>query len=80
MIGKNFTGDSVLLMEDQMIKENLTQLDNGLRVVTRSIDSFESVVLGYWVEAGGVCEDESNCGISHFLEHMAFKGTTTRTA
>jgi len=63
-----------------MIKENLTKLDNGLRVVTKSIDNFESVVLGYWVDAGAVCEDETNNGISHFLEHMAFKGTTTRTA
>ena len=63
-----------------MIKENLTKLDNGLRVVTKSIDNFESVVLGYWVEAGAVCEDDTNNGISHFLEHMAFKGTTTRTA
>lgn len=63
-----------------MIKENLTRLDNGLRVVTKSIDNFESVVLGYWVEAGAVCEDKTNNGISHFLEHMAFKGTTTRTA
>ena len=63
-----------------MIKENLTRLDNGLRVVTKSIDNFESVVLGYWVEAGAVCEDDTNNGISHFLEHMAFKGTTTRTA
>ncbi|MBO4405170.1 MAG: insulinase family protein [Alphaproteobacteria bacterium] len=63
-----------------MIKENLTKMDNGLRVVTKSIDNFESVVLGYWVEAGAVCEDETSNGISHFLEHMAFKGTTTRTA
>ncbi len=63
-----------------MVKENLTKLDNGLRVVTKSIDNFESVVLGYWVEAGAVCEDDTNNGISHFLEHMAFKGTTTRTA
>lgn len=63
-----------------MIKENLTKLDNGLRVVTKSIDNFESVVLGYWVDAGAICEDETNNGISHFLEHMAFKGTTTRTA
>ncbi len=58
----------------------LTTLDNGIRVVTKNLESFDSVVLGYWVEAGGVCEEESNCGISHFLEHMAFKGTTTRTA
>lgn len=38
------------------------------------------MALGYWVKVGGVCEDSSNCGISHFLEHMAFKGTKTRTA
>lgn len=58
----------------------LTTLDNGVRVVTKKLENFDSVVLGYWVEAGGVCEEVSNCGISHFLEHMAFKGTTTRTA
>jgi predicted Zn-dependent peptidase len=58
----------------------LTTLENGLRVVTRSIESFESVALGYWINVGGVYENSSNCGISHFLEHMAFKGTTSRTA
>ena len=58
----------------------LTTLDNGMRVVTKQIENFESVVLGYWTGVGGVCEDDSNCGISHFLEHMAFKGTTSRTA
>ncbi|MDR2681722.1 MAG: insulinase family protein [Holosporaceae bacterium] len=57
-----------------------TKLDNGIRVVTKSIEGFDSIVFGYWIEAGGVCEDKSNNGISHFLEHMAFKGTTTRTA
>ncbi|MDR3156063.1 MAG: insulinase family protein [Holosporaceae bacterium] len=58
----------------------LTHLPNGIRVVTKNVESFESVVLGYWIEAGGVCEDDSNCGVSHFLEHMAFKGTISRTA
>ena len=58
----------------------LTQLDNGLKVVTKSLENFESVMLGSWVKAGSVCETESNNGISHFLEHMAFKGTTSRTA
>ncbi|GHU10828.1 peptidase M16 [Alphaproteobacteria bacterium] len=57
-----------------------TTLSNGIRAVTKRIDGFESVVVGYWVEAGEVCEDLSNNGISHFLEHMAFKGTTSRTA
>ncbi|MDR1982715.1 MAG: insulinase family protein [Holosporaceae bacterium] len=63
-----------------MGKAILTQLDNGIRVVTQNIENFDSVVLGYWIEAGGVCEEESNSGISHFLEHMAFKGTTSRNA
>ena len=44
------------------------------------MESLNSVALGYWVKVGGVCEDSSNCGISHFLEHMAFKGTKTRTS
>lgn len=63
-----------------ILEAKLTTLPNGLRVVTKSTPSFESVVLGYWIEAGGIYEDESNCGISHFLEHMAFKGTNKRTA
>lgn len=63
-----------------MNKMRMTTLDNGLRVLTHRIEGFSSVVLGYWVEAGGVCENLENCGISHFLEHMAFKGTTTRSA
>ncbi|MDR0753209.1 MAG: insulinase family protein [Holosporaceae bacterium] len=63
-----------------MNKAVLTQLNNGIRVVTKSMESFESVALGYWIEVGSVCEKEGNCGISHFLEHMAFKGTTSRNA
>lgn len=61
-------------------QSKISTLDNGIRVVTKKLENFDSVVTGYWVEAGGVCEEESNCGISHFLEHMAFKGTTTRSA
>lgn len=58
----------------------LTQLDNGMKIVTRTMESLSSVALGYWVKTGGVFENSTNWGISHFLEHMAFKGTTTRTA
>lgn len=63
-----------------MNQTNFTKLDNGLRVLSHRIEGFSSTVLGYWVEAGGVCESADICGISHFLEHMAFKGTTSRTA
>lgn len=60
--------------------EKLTTLDNGLRVVTRQLDGFESMSCGYWVQAGTVREQKPINGISHFLEHMSFKGTDTRTA
>jgi predicted Zn-dependent peptidase len=58
----------------------LTRLDNGIRVVTKKLENFDSVVVGCWVETGAVRENIHNNGISHFLEHMAFKGTHTRTA
>lgn len=58
----------------------ISKLENGITVVTKEASDFNSVVSGYWVEAGGACETSENFGISHFLEHMAFKGTKTRTA
>lgn len=61
-----------------MIKE--TVLKNGLRVITDHIPHVETVSLGAWYKVGARCETPGNNGISHVLEHMAFKGTTTRTA
>lgn len=54
--------------------------ENGVRIVTEKISSVRSVALGIWVGTGSKFEDASNNGISHFLEHMYFKGTKTRTA
>lgn len=54
--------------------------DNGLRIVTERIPSVRSVALGIWVGTGSKYENEVNNGISHFLEHMFFKGTATRSA
>lgn len=54
--------------------------ENGLRIVTEKIPSVRSVALGIWVGTGSKFENETNNGISHFLEHMFFKGTTSRTA
>nr|KRW91620.1 zinc protease [Alicyclobacillus tengchongensis] len=51
------------------------QLDNGLRIVGEEIDSIRSVSLGIWVRTGSRYEAPSENGISHFLEHMFFKGT-----
>lgn len=57
-----------------------TTLANGLRVVTHSIPHLETVSLGVWINAGARHEAVNQHGIAHFLEHMAFKGTPTRTA
>ncbi len=63
-----------------MSEVKVTKLDNGIRIVTKSIPGINSVSSGYWVDAGSVCEKLEENGISHFLEHMAFKGTKKRTA
>ena len=58
----------------------ITTLANGVRVVTQHKPHVETVSLGVWVNVGARHESEAENGISHFLEHMAFKGTTRRTA
>ncbi|MCF6315374.1 MAG: insulinase family protein [Marinosulfonomonas sp.] len=55
-------------------------LDNGFRIVTENMPSLESASLGIWVTAGGRHERVLQNGIAHFLEHMAFKGTASRSA
>jgi predicted Zn-dependent peptidase len=55
-------------------------LGNGIRVVAERISSVKSVSIGIWVNVGSRDEDPEDHGISHFLEHMFFKGTEKRTA
>ncbi len=55
-------------------------LSNGFRVVTEHMPGLQSASLGIWVLAGGRHERLEQNGIAHFLEHMAFKGTKTRSA
>ncbi len=57
-----------------------TTLDNGLRIITDDIPGIATATLGLWIEVGARYETPEMNGISHFLEHMAFKGTTTRSA
>ncbi len=59
---------------------NLTTLKNGLRVATVERPQTETVSLGIWVNTGSAYEAENINGISHFVEHMVFKGTAKRTA
>jgi len=58
----------------------ISRLSNGIRVVTDTQKNADSVTLGLWVGVGSRFEKKTESGISHFLEHMAFKGTTTRSA
>lgn len=58
----------------------VSRLANGLRVVSHRMPHLETVALGVWVAAGARHEAEAEHGISHLLEHMAFKGTQRRTA
>jgi len=58
---------------------DLVSLTNGLKVATVSMPHMQSVALGIWIRAGGRYESSKNNGISHFLEHMVFKGTKARS-
>ena len=55
-------------------------LNNGIQVVVYEMPYLRSVSMGVWVKAGSILESEQENGLSHFIEHMAFKGTTKRTA
>jgi len=58
----------------------ISKLSNGLTVVSDPMSQLESAALGIWVDTGSRNETPAQMGISHLLEHMAFKGTATRSA
>lgn len=62
------------------MESQISTLANGLRVVTSSRPHTESVTLGIWVKTGSAYERKDINGISHFLEHMVFKGTNKRSS
>ncbi len=57
-----------------------TVLPNGLIVLTERMEHLRSVAMGVWVKSGSRCESAEMNGISHFVEHMVFKGTRSRSA
>lgn len=57
-----------------------TTLRNGLRVVTETLPSLRSISLGVWIDVGSRHEQPEENGMSHFVEHMLFKGTRNRSA
>lgn len=58
----------------------VTTLDNGLVVATDTVETVKTVSIGLWNRIGSRYEDKTNNGVAHFLEHMVFKGTKTRSA
>ena len=53
---------------------------NGVRIVTEQMSHVRSLSVGIWVNAGSRYETKEENGITHFIEHMLFKGTKNRTA
>ncbi|HEY3285069.1 MAG TPA: pitrilysin family protein [Armatimonadota bacterium] len=58
----------------------MSTLPNGVRVISETVAQVRSVSLGIWVVAGSRHETPSEAGLCHFIEHMVFKGTATRSA
>src|SRR5581483_4286932 len=58
----------------------MTRLDNGVRIITEAMPHVRSVSVGIWVDSGSRRESTEQNGISHFIEHMLFKGTERRSA
>ncbi len=56
------------------------RLESGLRLVTETLPALRSVTIGAWVGSGARDEADYEWGASHFLEHLLFKGTATRSA
>ena len=63
-----------------MFRYQKTRLNNGLRITSAFLPQMESVTLGIWVRVGGRYETTKIAGISHFIEHLLFKGTRSRSA
>ncbi len=59
---------------------NKTELTNKLKIVTEEIPHVRSISCGIWIKGGSVQEEKEENGITHFVEHMMFKGTKRRTA
>jgi predicted Zn-dependent peptidase len=58
----------------------LSELDTGERLITERVPSFRSVSLGFWIGAGSRDEPDSKAGVTHFIEHLLFKGARSYSA
>jgi predicted Zn-dependent peptidase len=69
---------TLMMNNDRNIRR--TVLPNGLIILTERMDHLRSVAMGVWIKSGSRCEPAEISGISHFVEHMLFKGTRSRSA
>src|SRR5947208_6145524 len=58
----------------------LTELDSGERIISERLDHVRSAAVGYWIGAGSRDEAVAEAGVTHFIEHLLFKGTSSYTA
>ena len=65
------------MVSDVVIAETLP---SGLRLVTEAMPHVRSVTVGVWLKRGSRHESDAESGVAHFVEHMLFKGTTSRSA
>ncbi len=63
-----------------MQKYVLSELDSGERVISERVPGVRSVALGFWIGAGARDETDAKAGVSHFIEHLLFKGSRSYTA
>jgi predicted Zn-dependent peptidase len=75
--GEIFSARGVIFLAESYQK---TLLDNGIRVLTEAIPALESTAIGIWIQTGSRDEQAAESGLSHFIEHLLFKGTEQRSA
>lgn len=76
------TSSPVLQFPDYVLNApatDVTTLPSGLRVASETVQGSQTATVGVWIDAGSRYETEKNNGVAHFLEHLAFKGTSKRT-
>lgn len=71
---------SLILLKNKLSNYNKTILPSGVKIISEFIPHVQSFSLGFWFNVGSRDENKKNNGISHFIEHMLFKGTKKRSA
>jgi predicted Zn-dependent peptidase len=65
---------------ERVQKYEISELDSGERIITERVPSVRSVAIGYWIGTGSRDEKDERAGVSHFLEHLLFKGSASYSA